>query len=62
MDDETYLRNSKWTIDRGMWIYNGDTSVGYPMDQALSLQRAHDAAEARAPWWVGSLRAVPSIH
>ncbi len=60
--DEAYLRQNKWSVDRGKWIYNGDTSCAFSLDMAIKRQRAHDAAEAKAAETAKSLREVPSIR
>ena len=61
MDDEIYLRNNKWSLDRGRWIYDGDTSCGYSLEMAVRRQQVHDAAVAKDPWWAGS-QLSPPIH
>lgn len=40
-----WLRSKGWSIDRGMWIFNGDTFCGFTLEAAVARQRGRDLAE-----------------
>lgn len=40
-----WLRSKGWSIDRGMWIFNGDKSCRFTLEAAIARQKGNELKE-----------------